>query len=180
VLVRPWIDGREDAAALLATPGGERLWAPLLHAVRGWHERGFRHGDAWPKNVLLARDGSGAVPIGASRARRTAAGSALDRPRLMDLARLVAGARELWPGREPDDLLAPYAEAPDVAPIVGLAAHVSSLLASVESRRARDVATRPAREPHGPTLPMPLPPDTCAVPQSMATMSQRPSRGARR
>ncbi len=163
VLVRRFVEGLESADALLAASGGRALLAPLVRAVRTWHDAGYRHGDCWPKNLLLSRDGAQALPVGAPKASRVSAGTSLDRARLRDLARLAAGARFLWPSEDPFALLGPYLEAPGLPPRPQVEAEVAPFVARVLAKRAEDERTRPQREPHGPPLPVPLPPDTRAV-----------------
>jgi hypothetical protein len=159
VLVRPFVPGLSPADALLANSDGRRRLAPLARAVRGWHDAGYRHGDCWPKNLLLSEDGRRCLPIGAPKARRVAAGASLDPLRLRDLARLAAGARFLWPSEDPFAFLDPYLETPGLPPRPRVESAVAPLLARVLAKRAEDERTRPAREPHGPPLPVPLPPD---------------------
>ncbi len=162
-LVRPFVPGLAAADALLAAPGGRALLAPLARAVRAWHDAGYRHGDCWPKNILLSENGHRCLPIGAPKARRVAAGSSLDRLRLRDLARLAAGASLLWPTDDPFAFLDAYVAAPGLPQRPRVESAVAPLLARVLAKRAEDVRTRPAREPHGPPLPVPLPLDTRAV-----------------
>lgn len=167
VLLRPWIEGLQPADEALAGAAGERLLPALAEALARWHASGYRHGDCWPKNLLVSPDGTRVLPIGAPRARRTAPDAPhrirRDRARWMDLARLAAGLPR--PG-DPLRVLAPYRRAlsapgsdPFLAPPEPLAAAVAPLLAHVLAKRAADERTRPQREPHGPPPPVPLPPD---------------------
>lgn len=162
VLVRPFVEGWAPADEALARAGAP-AWGPLGAAVRGWHDAGWCHGDCWPKNVLLARDGRQALPVGASRWARVAAGPRLQRPRLRDLARLLAHAQlHASPGAGAA-LLAGYAAAPGLCAPEVLEQRLAPLVASVLARRARDERTRPAREPGGPPQPVALPADSAPV-----------------
>jgi|GEM_PF-2984922 len=162
-LVRPFALGLVPADVLLASPDGRRRLVPLVHAVRGWHDKGYRHGDCWPKNLLLSEDGLRCLPIGAPKARRVRAGFTLDRLRLKDLARIAAGARLLWPTEASCAFLDDYLAAPGLPQRPQVESAVAPLLARVLAKRAEDERTRPHREPHGPPLPVPLPPDTYPV-----------------
>lgn len=163
VLVRPWVEGLEPADLLLARAGGAALLAPLARALRAWHDAGWRHGDAWPKNLLLAPDGSRALPVGAPKAHVVGAGPRLDRARRRDLARLAAGLSVLEPTLDPLRFLPAYLEGPGLCDLASLERAVRPLLARVLAKRAEDVRSRPAREPHGPPLPVPLPDDAARV-----------------
>ena len=177
VLVRPFALGLVPADVLLAAPDGRRRLAPLVRAVRGWHDAGYRHGDCWPKNLLLSEDGRRCLPIGAPKARRVGAGVTLDRLRLKDLARLAAGARLLWPTEDPCAFLDAYlgtqgVAAPGLPQRPQVERAVAPLLARVLAKRAEDERTRPAREPHGPPLPVPLSPDTRPIPRLSSPLSK--------
>jgi tRNA A-37 threonylcarbamoyl transferase component Bud32 len=171
VLVRPYVLGLAPADALLHDAGGERLLPALARAVRGWHDAGFRHGDCWPKNVMLAPDGSRAVPVGAPKAKRVRAGASFDRLRARDVARLLAYEQLTWPAEGDGGLLDAYCEAPGLPKRATVAARLAPLVASVLARRSRDEATRSAREPDGPPSPKPLPPDTEAVPRRVRLLA---------
>jgi tRNA A-37 threonylcarbamoyl transferase component Bud32 len=159
VLVRPFVLGLTPADALLDDPGGERLLAPLVRHVRTWHDAGFRHGDGWPKNLLLSADGARAIPIGAPKARRVRAGAGVDALRLRDVARLVAYARLTWPEADAYALLDAYLAAPGLPGREVLERRLAPLVNRVLAKRSEDERTRPEREPDGPPLPVPLPPD---------------------
>lgn len=167
VLVRPFVLGLTPADALLDDPGGERLLAPLARHVRAWHDAGFRHGDAWPKNVLISADGTKAIPIGAPKARRVRAGTTLDPLRLRDLARLAAYARLTWPKADPYAWLDAYLAAPGLAARPTLERRLDPLVERVLAKRSADERTRPEREPDGPPLPVPLAPDPEPVPRQV-------------
>lgn len=162
VLVRPFIEGFTAAEFLVESVSTEAL-DDLAGTLRRWHDTGFRHGDCWPKNVLVVGDGSGDLPIGAPRAFAGTAGVHLDRPRFADLARFAAGLQELWPDRDPFAFLAAYAAVPPALARAMVEAAVRPLFERVLAKRAEDERTRPQREPHGPPHPVPLPPDSGPV-----------------
>ena len=72
VLVRPFWPEHRAADQALAQEG--ELVGPLAQALGSWHARGFRHGDCYPKNVLLGPDGSPEVTIVAGRVAHDPAG----------------------------------------------------------------------------------------------------------
>lgn len=162
VLVRPFVEGLVAADVLLARAGGPG-WGRLGASVRGWHDAGWRHGDCWPKNVLLDEGGLQALPVGASRWARLAPGPRLDRLRLRDLARLLAHAQRHAPPGASAALLAGYAGAAGLPAPEVIEQRLAPMVASVLARREADERTRPAREPHGPPQPMALPADTAPV-----------------
>lgn len=163
VFVRPFVAGLASAAEALAAPGGERLLAPLARALRTWHDAGWRHGDCWPKNLLVSADGARVLPIGAPKAFVVAAGARADEGRLRDLARFAAGVGFSAPGRDPFTFLDDYLSAPGLPTRARLEPLVRSRLQRVRAKRAEDERTRPLREPHGPPQPVPLPRDAAPV-----------------
>jgi hypothetical protein len=158
VLVRTFIDGF-TADEFLADAISPTALAELAGSLRRWHDAGYRHGDCWPKNLLVVGDGSGDLPIGAPNAFAGVAGPGLDRARFADLARFAAGFGELWPDRDPFAFLDDYVAAPPVLSRAVVEAGVRPLFEHVLEKRAEDVRTRPAREPNGPPFPAPLPAD---------------------
>lgn len=165
VLVRPFLDGHETARALLARDGREAWEERLATVLARWHAAGFRHGDCYPKNVLVEEATGEARPIGAPYARVTRPGSGLDRARLRDLAQWAAGLAELsGTGTFPPlAFLAPYARAAGLggSPTEG----VRPLFEAIRARKARRRATQAGREAAGPLRPEPLPPDVRPVPR---------------
>jgi tRNA A-37 threonylcarbamoyl transferase component Bud32 len=165
VLVRTYVEGFVNAAEALASPGGERFLAPLAQALRSWHDAGWRHGDCWPKNMLVAEDGSRVLPIGAPQAFVVHPGAHPDDDRLRDLARFAAGVGLSAQGRDPFAFLGDYLAAPVPLPRADFEAGIRARLERVLAKRAEDERTRPEREPHGPPRPVPLPPDPRPVPR---------------
>lgn len=165
VLLRPWLEGFATADQALAEPRSAALLTVVAQALARWHALGYRHGDCWPKNLLVSADGARVVPIGAPRARVVTSPHRLDRARLMDLARLAAGLRILDAAQDPLRFLPDYeaARLPGQRRCLTAARRlVEPLLARVLAKRAEDERTRPVREPHGPPLPVPLAPDARA------------------
>ncbi len=156
VLVRPFFVDRAPLDRGLAGPGGPDLLARAAAAWRRWHDAGFRHGDAYPKNVLLGRDGD-LWPIGFPAARFVRPGPALDRARRKDLAQWTVAIELLLGEEAPRAFLRAYAG--DDPGALDLARRIARLAGAVRRRKARRRASRPAREPEGPPPPVPLPPD---------------------
>lgn len=160
VLVRPYLEGVETADRWLsAGPRAERV-LDLVRALARWHDAGFRHGDCYPKNVLMDLETGRPMPIGAPYGTFTAPGPRLDRARARDLAQWIAGLEDLGFAAAVGSLT-PYAEA------VGLGAAVFDAvpphLARIRARKAARRASQPRREPHGAPLPAALPPDQSPV-----------------
>ncbi len=157
VLIREFLPGQTAAQTL--ADGPEPLLA-LAETWRTWHERGLRHGDAYPKNVL--RDARGNwIPIGCPKAVFRPPGPQLDRWRLRDLAQWCVGLEEQ--GHPARTFLARYTAAqpaPGSAPLalVPLEAEVEPLRARIRHKKARRRASQSRREPGGPPLPAPLTP----------------------
>ena len=62
----------------------------VAHALATWHDLGFRHGNAYPKNVLQTAQ-SVLVPIGCPAASFTGPGKRPDRAQVKDVAQMLAG-----------------------------------------------------------------------------------------
>lgn len=153
VLVRPF-----DAAARVALdvlPGAPAHAAALGTQVAGWHARGWRHGDAYAKNLLLLADGTTFAPIGHPHARFVAPRiGALDAGVQRDLAQAVLGLEALA-GDLVRPFLAAYAAGAGRAPDV-LRAALAPARGRILAKKAERLRTRPAREPDGPPQPRPL------------------------
>jgi hypothetical protein len=142
--VRPYLAGWHDGAAHVRDGGDPGV---LIDALRRWHDLGFRHGDGWPKNVLVSGDGTSCVPIGCPRARFVARGERGDGRRAHDLARLLHGISEARQGSDLRSLCARYA---------GESAELAALWPRVEARIARQ--RRKEERPKRPSLPARTPP----------------------
>lgn len=148
-LIRPFLPDH--------SPAGER-WSPatcdrVAVALRSWHDAGFRHGDAYPKNILLPAGDGPCVPIGCPAARFRSPGSHLDRARLRDLARICVGIVER--GADPAAFLEAYGRSMGLRQLERC---IAPHRASIEERKRRRIASRPQREPEGPQPPVPIPP----------------------
>ena len=156
VLVRPYVEGVLSAEAWLASGTQARRSLDLVRALARWHDAGFRHGDCYPKNVLVDVATREAMPIGAPYGRFTSPGPGLDRARARDLAQWLVGLEALGFAAVPG-ALTPYAEA------LGLGAEVvdavEPLLVRLRARKAARRASQARREPAGAPLPVALPPD---------------------
>lgn len=156
VLVRPYLEGVETADRWLLTGNRSERALELVRALARWHDAGFRHGDCYPKNVLVDRETGQAMPIGAPYGTFVPAGPRLDRARARDLAQWVTGLEDLGFAASLG-ALTPYAEA------VGLGAEVfdavEPLKDRIQARKAARRASQPRREPDGAPLPVALPPD---------------------
>lgn len=129
-------------------------------ALRDWHDRGFRHGDCYPKNVLVGGNAVRPRPIGFPAGGFVRAGAVVDRARLKDLAQFAAGCQALAPDEDPFAFLEPYADCADGLPAVAqLRQEATPAFERVMARKAERVATQAEREPDGPPPPLPLPPD---------------------
>ena len=128
-------------------------------ALAGWHERGFRHGDCYLKNILLDETDAGPRPIGFPKARFVRPGAALDRARRKDLAQFAAGIAELDAAAEPFAFLTAYLAATKGLPSEEVVvAQARPAFERVMARKRDRIASRPTREPDGPPAPKPLPP----------------------
>ncbi len=134
----------------------------LMASLRAWHETGFRHGDAYPKNMLWDPANAQLMPIGFPAGRFTRGERApIDRAAAKDVAQLLVG---LWLARTPD---ISASHLPEMKTLLETSlgsredpsllwnasqARVQAILRKKQERRR----TRPEREPHGPTRPQPL------------------------
>jgi len=153
LLVRPFVDGACTAAQVLARDPSPL--AALAVAWRRWHDLGFRHGDAYPKNVLVREEGE-PMPIGFPMARVVTAGEQIDKERVRDLAQWVVGLEEVDLGTEVDAFLRRYGAGRPEASISLLADLVEERARGVRSKKALRLESRPVDEPLGPVLPRPL------------------------
>lgn len=128
-------------------------------ALRRWHDVGFRHGDCYPKNVLVGGEAGTPQPIGCPKARFVAAGPDLDEARLRDLAQFAAGCGALQPWSDPFSFLVSYLEEPGLESYDDVSARAMPAYERIMEKKRERVRTRPQREPHGPPRPTPLPPD---------------------
>ncbi len=150
---------RFDAAAQSAVDGARADRSVLLEvaaALRTWHDAGFRHGDCYPKNVLVGGAAGEPRPIGCPMATFDAPGPALDRARLRDLGQFTAGCSALEPWGDPFSFLMIYGEAPGLPDYEALVELITPFYERVMERKAERERTRPAREPDGPPQPAPL------------------------
>jgi len=146
--VRPFLPGYRDGAAHLAAGGPIES---MLRALRSWHDAGFRHGDCWPRNVLVSEDANACIPIGCPKAAFVAPGE--DRRRVRDLARLLHGISRSREGVDRESLFRLYAEGGE-----SLRTLWPSVVARIERLRARDARPKPsslpARTPPFPHFPL--------------------------
>lgn len=169
VLVRRYHEGVETADRWLAREKQAERALDLVRTLATWHDAGFRHGDCYPKNVLVDRESRHAMPIGAPYGHFTSPGPRLDRARARDLAQWVAGLDALGFAAALG-VLTPYAEAVGMGPEVF--DRVQPLLARIQARKAARRESQPRREPEGAPLPVPLPPDRKAVDRHFRALSQ--------
>jgi hypothetical protein len=139
-------------------------------ALRRWHDLGFRHGDCYPKNVLVGGEDGVPRPIGCPKARLVSPGPTLDDARLRDLAQFAAGCSALQPWSDPFAFLAAYLEEPGLAGYDALSAKAMPVYERILERKRERERTRPQREPHGPPPPTPLSPEAVGA----ASVSVRP------
>jgi len=150
-----------DAAAQSAVEAARGRPGVLLEvagALRRWHDAGFRHGDCYPKNILVGGVVREPRPIGCPMATFVAAGAQLDRRRLKDLGQFTAGCAALEPWGDPFAYLLAYGEAPGLPGHEALAAAITPFYERVLERKVERERTRPTREPAGPPAPTPLVP----------------------
>jgi hypothetical protein len=156
LLVRPF-----DAQARSAADAARAHPSALLEvasALRRWHDAGFRHGDCYPKNILVGGLADQPRPIGCPMASFVAAGPRLDRARLRDLGQFTAGSAALEPWGDPFTFLLAYGAAPGLPEHGALVAAIMPFYERVIERKAERERTRTEREPDGPPAPRPLPP----------------------
>ncbi len=177
VLVRRYLPEHVPGDVALRRDASGPLEARLAAALADWHGAGVRHGDCYPKNVLVSPDGAEVVPIGAPAARWRRPGRRLDRWRRRDLAQWAAGCRDLFGADdEAFRFLAAYARAAGLGTeadtIRRLQARIQAAYARILARKARRIATRPTREPEGPPAPSPLPPEPAGttVPRALRNL----------
>ena len=156
VLVRPFdAQARPLDEVVLEEPG--RL-GETAAALRRWHDLGFRHGDCYPKNVLVGGAADVPRPIGCPKGRFVRPGPELDEARLRDLAQFAAGCSTLQPWTDPFAFLSAYLDAPGLPDYDALGAQVMPFYERILERKRERIRTRPLREPGGPPAPRPLPP----------------------
>ena len=153
VLVRPFHEGCRDAREL--SHGDGSLVETLARDLRAWHDAGFRHGDCYPKNVLVPDSGTAPFPVGCPAARFRPSGTRPDRHRRKDLAQWATGVLEIAPEADPFAFLGTYCEAPGFDRRA-LEDAVRPLFERVVRRKTERDRTQPQREPGGPPQPSPL------------------------
>ena len=155
VLIRPF-----DAAARTveeALPTDPQMHVLAAQALRRWHDLGFRHGDCYPKNVLVGGEAEAPRPIGCPKARFVAPGPAMDEARCKDLAQWAVGTASATVLGDPFAFLAIYGDAPGLPPYEALHDAINPHYERILERKAERLRTRPEREPGGPPAPVPLP-----------------------
>ena len=153
--IRPFHEQLRRRALPKARHGARRSWRRSPRDLRAWHDTGFRHGDCYPKNVLLPDSGAPPLPLGCPAARFVARGTKADRRRRKDLAQWAAGVLEAAPEQSPFAFLEAYCQAPglDAARLQKVVRpHFDRILKQKERRDA----TREAREGGTPPRPVPL------------------------
>ena len=154
VLIRPFDDDAQSASDALAD--GDVTRAQMAAQLRRWHDTGWRHGDCYPKNVLLLGDDVTLAPVGYPSAQfrepsREASVARPDPARVKDIAQLCVGLGACEEGTT-HRLLTAYA--PDAAD--RLAEPVARRIATILQRKSRRAQNRDAREPSGPPQPSPF------------------------
>ncbi len=144
VLIRPFEPGRRDGREVAKEDPS--VIDAIARALRAWHDSGFRHGDCYPKNVLVDIGGANPVPIGFPYASFEPADEVIDRGRAKDIAQFAAGCTEL--ALDPFAFLTAYG--------LPARARAEPIYKQIMRRKAERNATRPAREPGGPPAPAPL------------------------
>lgn len=155
VLVRRFREDFVDAAQL-GTRTGDTL-VELGSALRRWHDAGFRHGDCYPKNILLPEAGGAPLVIGCPAARFLRPGVRIDPWRKKDLAQWAAGVHALQPDDDPFAFLESYAAAPDMPLPASLRDMLRPYFEKILAKKAKRRRTQAAREAEGPLVPTPLP-----------------------
>lgn len=158
VMIRPFdVEARTVEEAIAIDP---QVHVMAAEALRGWHDLGFRHGDCYPKNVLVGGSEAAPRPIGCPKARFVAAGPALDEARLRDLAQWAVGSAGASVLGDPFAFLAVYAEAGegagDLPDYEALIEALTPFYETILEKKAERLRTRPDREPDGPPPPTPL------------------------
>ncbi len=150
LLARPFDDGARGVPDLLSARP-DRV-EDASRALAAWHATGFRHGDAWPKNVLAWEDGARFAPIGHPHARfAPPSRTRWDAMRARDLARFLTGLESLGLAER---ALAAYAAASGIE-ADRIRRSVTPLRARILLRKRERERTRAAREPRGPPRPSP-------------------------
>ena len=155
VMIRAFDPGaRTVDEAVLEDP---QVHVRVAEALRRWHDLGFRHGDCYPKNVLVGGIEPAARPIGCPKARFVAAGPRIDEARLKDLAQWAAGSADASVLGDPFAFLAVYGEPDGLPGYEELVGRITPYFETILEKKAERLRTRPEREPEGPPQPKPLP-----------------------
>lgn len=151
--VRPYLEAHRDGDAVLAQEGPGPAEA-MVRSLRRWHDAGFRHGDCWPRNILVPHDGSACIPIGCPKGTFVAPGERVDRRRVRDVARLLHGISRAREEADREALFLVYAEGSGKLRTLrpGITARIEHLRSRETRRRHR--AALPARTPPFPDLPL--------------------------
>jgi tRNA A-37 threonylcarbamoyl transferase component Bud32 len=153
-LVRPFLSGH---ACVADRTSDATLRDVVAGSLRRWHDAGFRHGNCFPKNLLLAPTGE-VVAIGFPAARFVRPGPRWDRARRRDLGQITA-ALALDPGGDAvERFLDAYVAAPGMGDRSSIERRVAPHRRRVLRRKERRRSTQPSREPHGAPAPTPPPP----------------------
>lgn len=155
VMIRPF--DAEAATVEEALARDPQVHVRAAEALRRWHDLGFRHGDCYPKNVLVGGAVDAPRPIGCPKARFVAPGSALDRARRKDLAQWAVGSAAASVLGDPFAFLAVYAQEPGLPEHDALIGAITPSYEKILAKKAERLRTQPLREPHGAPLPRPLP-----------------------
>lgn len=147
VLIRPFDLDAQPAPAVLVADREAGL--ALAKQLRAWHATGWRHGDCYPKNMLLLADRATYAPIGYPSAQFLGTGRA-DAACAKDIAQFCVGIQALQ-GPTVDEVFAAYA--PDALPHSSLRAQVDRRIEVIRARKAQREHTRAEREPDGPPRP---------------------------
>lgn len=146
VLIRPFDLRAQRADEVLAAD--ETASQALAQQLRQWHATGWRHGDCYPKNVLLLEDRATFAPIGYPSAQ-FAKVDRLDAARVKDLAQLCVGVQALGETTI-DEVVQAYAPGDETPGIQHL---VQRRIETIQARKQERERTRPQREPEGPSKP---------------------------
>lgn len=154
VLIRPFDEAARTAEA--AATQDPAMLVTVARALRTWHDAGFRHGDCYPKNILVGGRETEPRPIGCPYARWGTSGPVLDAARKKDLGQFVVG---IPPQLDPEDgvlALRAYVEGPGMPSAEALYEQLRPVIEKIMVKKARRIATRAQREPGGPPKPVPL------------------------